>query len=77
MSLLPLPVDIKNKDRAEFATVATEAYMSVCPTDDCDALCDLLTDLMHKAKAEGEIFGKELERAMMHFDEEQAQEVQP
>ncbi len=63
-----------NEDRIGFAATATDAYVAVCPTDSCDALCDLLTDLMHRAAADGEIFDKELDRAREHFNAEQLED---
>ncbi len=69
MSLIPT-----NAERIGFAETATAAYVAVCPTDECDALADLLTDLMHQASAEGENFDKELDRARGHFEAEQMED---
>lgn len=41
-----------NDDRAGWARVALEAFITACPTDREDAIGDLITDLLHLAMRE-------------------------
>lgn len=52
-----------NADRAGWAQVALEAFVSVCPTDDCDAIADLIVDLCHLARKRAEGQGEEFDAA--------------
>ena len=69
MKLPPDPDDM-NEDRAEFAATAMDAFRTVCRTDDCDALTDLLADLMHWADRNGGKFGRAMRLARQHYIEE-------
>lgn len=65
--------DVTNTDRADFARSALEAFQADVGTDDCDAVCDLLCDIMHLCEAEPETFGEFLEglnRAEGHYEYE-------
>jgi hypothetical protein len=67
---------VTNADRASWAKTAVEAFQAVCPTDDDDAVKDLIVDLCHlerrRRAARGEDFDAagflEL-RAAMHDTE--------
>jgi hypothetical protein len=63
-----------NKNRARRAQYSLDAYIDICPTDDCNVLCDLLTDLMHYADMANDNFEKELDRAQMHYNAELIEE---
>jgi hypothetical protein len=66
-----------NADRAYWAQVAVDAFREACPTDECDAIQDLICDLMHLARAKGD---KEpqaiLNGATMHFEAEEQEEAE-
>lgn len=64
----------KNRTRARRAQYSLDAYKTACPTDDDDALCDLLTDLMHYADMTNTGFEEELDRAQMHYNAELREE---
>jgi hypothetical protein len=60
-----------NRDRAEWAATALGAYhQCVTGTGRCDAVADLLCDLMHFCDRESFDFSKELDRARMHYQAE-------
>lgn len=67
--------------KMEAAQVAVEAYVSEFPTGDAECtdpietqISDLLTDLFHLAAAESLNPDVLIERALMHFYAEQAEE---
>ncbi len=49
-----------NADRAAWAEIAVQAFQEVCETDDCDAIGDLICNLLHAQRrrlaAQGEPF---------------------
>jgi hypothetical protein len=59
-----------NRDRADWAREAIEAFESATGVDREDALCDLLGDLMHWAAQNGFDFDHELQRGRDHLDVE-------
>jgi hypothetical protein len=63
-----------NLDRAKWADAAIQAFRRATRTDDCDALADLLADLMHlcdtKRGQDGWDFDAMLERARSNYVEE-------
>lgn len=75
MTTLRLPPDPEcmNDSRAERARVAIDAYCDDTGTNPCDALGDLLSDLMHLCDREADTFGsfaEGLRRAHNHYHEE-------
>lgn len=67
---LPPDPENMNWDRTEWAHRAILAFENATGTDREDALCDLLTDLMHWADRYGFTFNRELKRARAHYAEE-------
>lgn len=71
----PDPTGI-NGDRSGWAQSAIAAFQEATGADDCDALADLLGDLMHWADREGPrgdpsfTFDSELARGTMHYEAE-------
>ncbi len=63
------PEDMNDR-RANAAECAVEGFRLTMPTDDEDALCDLLCDLMHWCDRNGESFRLEMQRAVMHYEAE-------
>jgi hypothetical protein len=67
-----------NTNRAGWALEAINAFRRETGTDDCDALGDLLANLMHlcdaKSGQDGWDFDAMLERARSHYQEECAEE---
>jgi hypothetical protein len=66
-----------NADRASWAETALEAFQAACPTDDCDAIADLIVDLCHLARFRARDAGEPFDageflaaRALMHDVEE-------
>lgn len=67
--------DGQNKDRAEWAGVGIAAFQSITGTDDCDALKDLLCDLMHYCDENPENdFEVALDSARHHYKAETSKE---
>ncbi len=76
----------QNEQRAAWAQAAIDGFRAVCHGDDCDALGDLLANLMHlcdqrtrtrngtgpvmKNPPEGWDFNKALAQAVMHYTAE-------
>lgn len=56
-----------NQDRADWAEAAIDTFKAETGCDDCDAIPDLLCDLMHLCDAHGADFAKELERAVSSY----------
>ena len=67
---LPPDPDKENDNRAEWARAALHEFRRITGTDEDDALCDLLCDLMHWCDRNGADFHKELRRAKWHYAEE-------
>jgi hypothetical protein len=65
-----------NKDRAEWAHQALEAFEAATGSEGDDAMCDLLADLMHYCRLNDISFGDELSRAERHFTEEVDEETE-
>lgn len=69
-----------NTNRAQWALTAIKAFREETKTDDCDALSDLLCNLMHLCEyrknwgRDGWDFDAMLERARSNFAEEIAEE---
>jgi NTP pyrophosphatase (non-canonical NTP hydrolase) len=59
-----------NQDRTAIAAGLIDAFKGKTGTDQCDALADLLADLMHYADVYGFEFNEELRRARGHYAEE-------
>jgi hypothetical protein len=64
---------VTNADRAAWAEEAVQAFQAVCPTDDDDAVKDLIVDLCHLERRRRAERGEEFDasgfleaRAMMH-----------
>jgi hypothetical protein len=68
----PLPPDPEgmNDRRAAWAGQAIAAFIAATGTDQEDAVCDLLADLMHWCDRHGQDFGHEQARAQDHYDAE-------
>ena len=66
--------DGQNKDRAIWAGVALAAFQSITHTDDCDAVKDLLCDLMHYCQQHGQDFDVALDTARHHHTAETTEE---
>jgi hypothetical protein len=65
-----------NKERADWAKSAVEAFQGITGTDDEDAVSDLLCDIMHMCDSnDGPGFGAELDRARGHYDHEIVDDV--
>jgi len=62
-----------NGERAGWARTAIDAFMAETGTDEEDALCDLLCDLMRLADFEGWDFENERRRSLVHYDAEQSE----
>ncbi len=59
-----------NEDRAYWAHIALEAFVTETGTEDCDAIADLIGDLCHCAEAAGKDPLKEVRRGLgMYADE--------
>ena len=63
-----------NEKRAAWARAAVDVFKLVVRTDEEDALCDLLCDLMHLADREGWDFVSQHRRALYHYEAEQLEE---
>ncbi len=59
-----------NDKRAEWAEVVLATFCRVAQTDECDALVDLLADLMHWCDRSGSRFNDALRIARMHYKAE-------
>lgn len=72
--LPPLPgsLDGRNTERASWAESAVDTFQAATGTDDCDALADLLGDLMHLCdrRQSIEAFDDALERARGMYAQE-------
>jgi hypothetical protein len=70
----PIPPDPENMNdmRASWANTAIEVFQSETGTDDCDALADLLVDLMHLCDRDGrfEEFDVALDKARRGYKDE-------
>ena len=65
--------DIRNKDRAGWAEIAVDEFQTVTRTDNEDAVCDLLCNLMHFCDLHGDAyrgFDEGLRRARAHYEAE-------
>ena len=62
-----------NGERAGWARTAVDAFVADTGTDEEDALCDLLCNLMHLADFEGWDFSSEYGRALLHYEAEQSE----
>ena len=67
---LPPDPECKNDDRAAWAGKAIAIFRKETGTDDHDALCDLLCDLMHWADRVPHDFESALNRARYHYGAE-------
>lgn len=66
--------DGMNDIRAEWAGISLIAFQTTTGTDECDALADLLCDLMHWADRNGQDFEAMLERAKNNYEAETMEE---
>ena len=66
--------EVTNRTRAEWAAAALDQFQALVGTDDGDAVCDLLCDLMHFCSMTAQDFDAELERARGHHDAERLEE---
>jgi hypothetical protein len=64
-----------NDDRVHAAQYALDAFQAKCRTDDCDAITDLIADLLHLARQRGEDPDAILRRAEMHFVAEEMEDA--
>jgi hypothetical protein len=62
--------DGKNVSRAAWAAAAIVAFQEVTGSDDCDALGDLLADLMHWCDETGQDFEQALRNGRSHYEAE-------
>lgn len=62
---------ITNEMRAAFAQKAVDAFRAICKTDECDAVGDLICNLMHLAKANGDSPFGTVEAAAFHYAAEE------
>lgn len=67
---LPANPEGMNNDRAKWAQLALDVFQVETGTEECDALSDLLCDLMHWAPRHGTNFSRMLERARRAYAEE-------
>jgi hypothetical protein len=65
-----MSIEPTNQDRAEWAAGAIRHFQCATGTNWEDAVADLLCDLMHFCDRESFDFGKELDRARMHYQAE-------
>ena len=65
--LLPPDPDEMNERRAAWADAAIRAFRREVRTDIEDAVCDLLTDLMHWCDQNNQRFNIQLGRARTHY----------
>jgi hypothetical protein len=73
---LPPDPEGMNDKRAEWAAQALAAFIERTNTDEQDAVCDLLADLIHWCDRHGIAFDDQLARARYHYDAETAGEDQ-
>lgn len=71
----PLPPDPDglNGDRADWAERALEAFMEATGTDPCDAISDLVADLLHLCDRKGDTYGncrEMIERGFLSYADE-------
>jgi hypothetical protein len=64
---LPPDPEGMNGKRAKWAGCALLRFRKLTGTDEPDALCDLLADLMHWCDRNGQDFGQQLARAKEHY----------
>lgn len=67
---LPPDPDGQNDDRAEWAAQSLDAFQAATGTDLCDAVPDLLCDLMHWCDRNNTNFNQMLDRAQRHYQAE-------
>ncbi len=67
---LPPDPDGMNEKRAEWASAALRTFRRFTGADERDAVSDLITDLFHWCDRHGQRFGRELERAICHYEAE-------
>lgn len=60
-----------NDDRADWAQAAVDAFQCVCRTDDDYAIKDLVCNLLHLARRNGEDPQGIINGALMHFEAEE------
>lgn len=69
--------DGRNGERAAWGLHAVKSFQDVCPTDNCDAVADLLCDLMHLCGSMGKQYGdfeSALRRGRSHYEAETSKE---
>jgi hypothetical protein len=71
---MPSDPDGQNADRAKWAQAAIDIFQTVTGTDNCDALADLLCNLMHWADHNRQDFDSQLDRARRNYASETATE---
>jgi len=69
---LPPDPEGMNDKRAKWAGCALLRFRKLTGADECDAVCDLLCDLMHWCDRNGQDFGRALDRARFHYEAETA-----
>jgi hypothetical protein len=67
--------DNLNIQRAAWAAAAIETFRARTGTDDCDALADLLCDLMHLCAARGHAKGWQFSSALVRASDYYAAEI--
>jgi hypothetical protein len=67
--------DGMNRQRAQWAETAVRAFRAETRSDDCDALADLLCDLMHACDARGDAPGWHFAMALAHAEKHYAAET--
>ncbi len=71
---LPPDPDGENDNRALWAENALRAFRKITGTEQEDAVCDLLCDLMHFCDRSTQTFQSQIERAQEHYTAETAKE---
>lgn len=69
---LPPDPDGMNDQRAEWADQSIACFQDATNTEDENAICDLLANIMHRCDQRGDNFAEELRRALTHYDAETA-----
>jgi hypothetical protein len=64
-------IDPTNEHRAEWGLHALNEFLRVCPTDRDCAITDLICDLLHLARREGQDPDGVLGGAVLHFEAEE------
>lgn len=63
--------DVTNNDRAYWALKAVQEFMRQTGTDREDAVVDLICDLLHLARSDGDDPRAVIDTALMHFEAEE------